>query len=154
MKTNSGHQWRPTFVITRRLRAYPYTGWRVVKGGWRVGEGLSKPFTSRTHCVYRGFRQKGEGWRVKSRVVFSHAKRLWQQTIFQITDGSSEEIFLPTYRFVPGNGTKLPWQRAISCRNQAINERRLLSDKTITPDLASKSDLLRTGRNQKGFLYR
>ena len=27
---------------------------------------------------------------------------------------------------VPGNGTKLPWQRAILCRNQAINERRLL----------------------------
>ena len=120
MKTSSSHQWRPTFVISRRLRTYTL---HRVKGG----EGLSKPFTSRNPSVYRGFKQKGEGWRVKSRVGFLPAKRLWQQTIFQITDGSSEEFFLPTYRFVPGNGTKLPCQRAISCRNQAINERRLLS---------------------------
>ena len=34
---------------------------------------------------------------------------------------SSAGFYLPTYRFVPGNGTKLPWQRAISCHNQAVN---------------------------------
>ena len=147
MKTSSSHQWRPTFVISRRLRTYTL---HRVKGG----EGWSKPFTSRAPSVYWGFKQKGEGWRVKSRVGFLPAKRLWQQTIFQITDGSPEEFFLPTYRFVPGNGTKLPCQRAISCRNQAINERRLLAGWTITPDLPSKSGLLRTSRNQKGFLYR
>ena len=151
LKTSAGHQWWPSFVISKRLSVYPLASgeewWRVVKSGTTL-------FTSRNPCVYRGFRRFGEEWREKSRVGFLPAKRLWQQTIFQITDGSSEEFFLPTYRFVPGNGTKLPCQRAISCRNQAINERRLLPDRTITPDLPSKSGLLRTGRNQKGFLYR
>ena len=42
-------------------------------------------------------------------------------------DDSPAEIFLPTYYFVPGNGAKLPQQRAISCHNQAITGMRLLS---------------------------
>ena len=148
MKTSSSHQWRPTFVISRRLRTYTLHRVKGGEGWWRVEQTLH---LSQPQCL-SGFQAKR--WRVKSRVGFLPAKRLSQQTIFQITDGSSEEFFLPTYRFVPGNGTKLPCQRAISCRNQAINERRLLPDRTITPDLPSKSGLLRTGRNQKGFLYR
>ena len=36
-------------------------GWRVVKSEWAL-------FTSRSPSVYRGFRRKGEGWRVKKRL--------------------------------------------------------------------------------------
>ena len=66
--------------------------WRKIKypgEEWvKSGEELSQLFTSRNPSVYRDFRRFGEGWRVKKRVgIFS----------------------LPTYRFVPGNGTILPW---------------------------------------------
>ena len=57
------------------------------------------------------FREKvkaGEGW----------VKGKNESSLF--TD-SSAGFYLPTYRFVPGNGTKLPWQRAIFCHNQAVN---------------------------------
>ena len=44
--------------------------WRVVKSEWVL-------FTSRNPCVYRGFRRKGEGWRVKKRLGFytTHQKK-------------------------------------------------------------------------------
>ena len=81
-----------------------------VKGGWRVGEGLKAPFTSRNPSVYRGFRRKGEGWRVKSRVGFLQAKTTFLTARMLRANGSGRqvEIFLPTYHFVPGNGKKLP----------------------------------------------
>lgn len=47
-------------------------GWRVVKSEWAL-------FTSRSPSVYRGFRRKGEGWRVKKRLGFytTHQKKTW-----------------------------------------------------------------------------
>ena len=47
-------------------------GWRVVKSEWAL-------FTSRNPCVYRGFRRKGEGWKVKKRLGFytTHQKKAW-----------------------------------------------------------------------------
>ena len=46
--------------------------WRVVKSEWAL-------FTSRSPSVYRGFRRKGEGWRVKKRLGFytTHQKKAW-----------------------------------------------------------------------------
>ena len=43
--------------------------WMVGEGWWRVGEGLAPPFTSGITCVYRRFRHKGEGWRVKRKIL-------------------------------------------------------------------------------------
>ena len=66
-----------------------------VKGGWRVGEGLSQPFTSHNPSVYRGFRRKGEGWRVKSRVRFLRAKPrfLQSESIFRMAMVDRPKIF-------------------------------------------------------------
>ena len=46
--------------------------WRVVKSEWAL-------FTSRSPSVYRGFRRKGEGWRVKKRLGFytTHQQKAW-----------------------------------------------------------------------------
>ena len=98
-------------------------GWRVVKGG----EGLKPPFTSRIPSVYRGCKRKGEGWRVKKKVAFLRAERpmITGREGWSNRNDSPGESFLPTYRFLPGNGTKLPWQGAISCHNQAIRGIRL-----------------------------
>ena len=84
MKTSSRHQWRPSFVISRRVCTYTLHWVKGGEGWWRVGEGLSKPFTSHTPSVYRGFRRKGEGWRVKLRVGFLRAKQLKLHPLFLI----------------------------------------------------------------------
>ena len=82
LKTSAGHQWWPSFVISKRLSVYPLASgeewWRVVKSGASL-------FTSRNPCVYRGFRRFGEEWRVKSRVGFLRAKQLKLHPLFQIT---------------------------------------------------------------------
>ena len=65
------HMWPASVFNDDQLRSSMMARLRdEVKGGWRVGEGLSQPFTSQNPCVYRGFRRFGEGWRVKARVVF------------------------------------------------------------------------------------
>ena len=56
MKTSSRHKWRLSLVTRGEER------WRVVKSEVLL-------FTSRNPSVYRGFRQIGEEWRVKTRVV-------------------------------------------------------------------------------------
>ena len=56
MKTSSRHKWRLSLVTRGEER------WRVVKSEVLL-------FTSRNPSVYRGFRQIGEKWRVKTRVV-------------------------------------------------------------------------------------
>ena len=63
MKTSSRHQWRLSLVTRGEER------WRVVKSGRVL-------FTSHTPSVYRGFRQIGEEWRVKTRVVFFFETRV------------------------------------------------------------------------------
>ena len=82
LKTSAGHQWWPSFVISKRLSVYPLASgeewWRVVKSGTTL-------FTSRNPCVYRGFRRFGEEWREKSRVGFLRAKQLKLHPLFQIT---------------------------------------------------------------------
>ena len=130
LKPAAGHQWWLQLVINddqaifyKRCSLKTIWGWRVVKGG----EGLRPPFTSRPPSVYRGCRRKGEGWRVKKRVVFLRAERpmITGREGWSNRNDSPGESFLPTYRFLPGNGTKLPWQGAISCHNQAIRGIRL-----------------------------
>ena len=90
-----------------------------VKGRWRVGEGLHQPFTSHNPSVYRGFRRKGEGWRVKLRVRFFTSKTTLPVAGKHIPngDGRPTDFFLPTHHFVPGNGKKLPQLRAILCHS-------------------------------------
>ena len=63
MKTSSRHKWRLSLVTRGEER------WRVVKSEVLL-------FTSRNPCVYRGFRQIGEEWRVKTRVVFFFETRV------------------------------------------------------------------------------
>ena len=48
-----------------------------ILGGWRVVKSERALFTSRNPSVYRGFRRKGEGWRVKKRLGFytTHQKK-------------------------------------------------------------------------------
>ena len=124
LKTSAGHQWWPSFVISKRLSVYPLASgeewWRVVKSGGAL-------FTSHTPSVYRGFSLFGEEWRVKARVGFLRANRplITGREGWWNRNDSPGESFLPTYRFLPGNGTMLPWQRAISCHNQAIRGIRL-----------------------------
>ena len=50
-----------------------------ILGGWRVVKSERALFTSRNPSVYRGFRRKGEGWRVKKRLGFytTHQKKAW-----------------------------------------------------------------------------
>ena len=93
------------------------------------GEGWSQPFTSHNPSVYRGFRRKGEGWRVKLRVSFFPGK-----TTLPVAgkhtpngDGRPPEIFLPTHHFAPGTGKKLPQLGAILCQSQAKSGMSLFS---------------------------
>ena len=88
---------------------------------WRVVKSCASLFTSHTLSVYRGFRRVGEEWRVKTKVAFLQAETP-QHAAGKYTSEVRDnlvETFLPTYRFVPGNGTKLPWLRAILCHCQA-----------------------------------
>ena len=63
MKPSSRHKWRLSLVTRGAER------WRVVKSEVLL-------FTSRNPSVYRGFRQIGEEWRVKTRVVIFFETRV------------------------------------------------------------------------------
>ena len=110
---------------------------RQVKSGeewWRVVKSCASLFTAHTLSVYRGFRRFGEEWRVKTKVAFLQAETP-QHTAGKYTSEVRDnlvETFLPTYRFVPGNGTKLPWLRAILCHCQAKIRIRLFQSTQIT----------------------
>ena len=100
-------------------------GWRVVKSGEECTTTLHLPHPQ---CL-SGFQPVW--WKVKSksesRIFTSKSPLIIGREGWSNRSDSPEVFFLPTYRFLPGNGTKLPWQGAISCHNQAINDRSLLS---------------------------
>ena len=62
MKTSSSHQWRPTFVISRRLRTYTLHRVKSGEGWWRVEQTLH---LSQPQCL-SGFQAKR--WRVKGEI--------------------------------------------------------------------------------------
>ena len=121
MMTSFGLQWWPASVFNGdQLRSSIVAGlgmrWRVVKSG----EELSQLFTSQNPSVYRGFRRFGEEWRVKARVVFfsqllspSSSFSFLLLLLLVASPSCCFSFFLPTCRFLPGNGKKLPWQGAI-----------------------------------------
>ena len=127
LKTSAGHQWWPSLVISKRLSVYPLASgeewWRVVKSEQAL-------FTSHNPSVYRGFRGICEEWRVKSRVGFFSRKPTPPATRKLLPNRSNSpiEIYLPTYYFMPGNGTILPQLRATLCHYQAKSGISLLSN--------------------------
>ena len=108
--------------------------WQSLGVRWRVVKSCASLFTSHILSVYRGFRRFGEEWRVKTEVAFLQAETP-QHTAGKYTSEVRDnlvETYLPTYRFVPGNGTKLPWLRAILCHCQAKIRIRLFQSTQIT----------------------
>ena len=112
MMTNSRLQWWPGFEIR----------WRVGEGWWRVVVTLH---LSQPQCL-SGFQAKR--WRVKSKIesrIFLTQKQL--RKLLPNRSHSPIEIYLPTYYFMPGNGTILPQLRATLCHYQAKSGISLLS---------------------------
>ena len=88
--------WSASAIYYDQLLSSMMAGLRdKVKGGVKGGEGWSQPFTSHNPSVYRGFRRKGEGWRVKSRVRFLRAKPrfLQSESIFRMAMVDLPKIF-------------------------------------------------------------
>ena len=81
---------------------------------------------SQPQCL-SGF--QGNLWRVKSRVGFFSRKPTPPATRKLLPNRSNSpiEIYLPTYYFMPGNGTILPQLRATLCHSQAKSGISLLS---------------------------
>ena len=113
--TSSSHQWWPSFAIR----------WRVVKSG---EECLLTLHLSQPQCL-SGF--QGNLWRVKSEiesgVFLTQTDSTCNQKASANRNNSPIEIYLPTYYFMPGNGTILPQLRATLCHSQAKSGISLLS---------------------------
>ena len=122
MKTSSSHQWRPTFVISRRLRTYTLHRVKGGEGWWRVEQTLH---LSQPQCL-SGFQAKR--WRVKGKIksrFFLTQKQLRKH--LPNRNNSPLEIYITTYYFLSGYGTILPQLRATLCHYQAKSGISLLS---------------------------
>ena len=123
MTSCSHHWWPAAVIIDDQLQASMMTGLRnKVKGGWRVSSTLH---LSQPQCL-SGFQAKR--WRVKGKIesrFFLTQKQL--RKLLPNRSHSPIEIYLPTYYFMPGNGTILPQLRATLCHCQAKSGISLLS---------------------------
>ena len=122
---NDGYSWASMMAKPFSIKVFSQNNVRV-KGGegrWRAEATLH---LSHPQCL-SGLQAKR--WRVKgkkeSSILRAERPMITGREGWSNRNDSPGESFLPTYRFLPGNGTKLPWQGAISCHSQAIRGIRL-----------------------------